>query len=62
MQWIYSENPPPFHLHNLAKLDACSEPQGGPFCDSNLYSGNMVHKWFEIRLLKAFGYSTLEKQ
>ena len=25
MQQIYSENPPPFHMYNLAKLDECSE-------------------------------------
>ena len=26
MQRIYSKNPFPFHMYNLAKLDACSEP------------------------------------
>ena len=26
MQRIYSENPPPFHMYNLPKLEACSEP------------------------------------
>ena len=26
MQRIYSENPPPFHMYNLTKLEACSEP------------------------------------
>ena len=27
MQRIYSENPPPFHMYDLAKLDVCSEPR-----------------------------------
>ena len=26
MQRIYYENPPSFHMYNLAKLEACSEP------------------------------------
>ena len=26
MQRMYSENPPPFHMYNLTKLDTCSEP------------------------------------
>ena len=30
MQWVYSENPPLFHMYNLAKLDACSEPRQIP--------------------------------
>ena len=33
MQRIYSENPPPFHKYNLAKLDACSEPRQIPKVD-----------------------------
>ena len=33
MQPIYSENPPPFHMCNLEKLDACSEPRQIPKVD-----------------------------
>ena len=30
MQQIYSENPPPFHMYNLGKVDAYSEPRQIP--------------------------------
>ena len=30
MQGIYHENPPLFHMYNLAKPDACSEPRQTP--------------------------------
>ena len=33
MQRIYSENPPPFHMYNLVKLEACSEPSQTPKVD-----------------------------
>ena len=33
MQRIYSENPPPFHMYNLTKLEACSEPSQIPKVD-----------------------------
>ena len=33
MQRIYSENPPPFHMYNLAKLEVCSEPSQTPKVD-----------------------------
>ena len=33
MQRIYSENPPPFHMYNLTKLEACSEPSQTPKVD-----------------------------
>ena len=33
MQRIYSEKHPPLHVHNLAKLDACSEPPQIPKVD-----------------------------
>ena len=33
MQRIYSENPHPFHMYNLAKLGACSEPRQTPKAD-----------------------------
>ena len=33
MQRIYPENTPPFHMYNLAKLDACSEPRQTPKAD-----------------------------
>ena len=33
MQRIYSENPPPFHMYNLTKLEACSEPPQIPKVD-----------------------------
>ena len=36
MQQIYSENPPPFHMYNLGKVDVHSGPRqikkGGTFC------------------------------
>ena len=33
MQQIYFENPPLFHISNLAKLDECSEPLQIPQVD-----------------------------
>ena len=33
MQRIYSESPPPFHMYNSAKLEACSEPCQMPKVD-----------------------------
>ena len=33
MQGIYSENPPPFHMYNLTKLEVCSEPSQIPKVD-----------------------------
>ena len=33
MQLIYSKYPPPFHMYNLAKLEACSEPSQTPKAD-----------------------------
>ena len=30
MQGIYHENPPLFHMYNLAKPDVCSEPRQTP--------------------------------
>ena len=33
MQRIYSETPSPFHMYNLEKLDACSEPRQIPNVD-----------------------------
>ena len=33
MQRIYSENPPPFHMYNLTKLEVCSEPSQIPKVD-----------------------------
>ena len=33
MQRIYSENPPSFHMYNLTKLEACSEPSQTPKVD-----------------------------
>ena len=33
MQRIYSENPPPFHMYTLTKLETCSEPSQTPKVD-----------------------------
>ena len=33
MQWIYSEKLYPFHMYNLMKLEACSEPCQTPKVD-----------------------------
>ena len=33
MQQIYSKNPPPFHMYNLGKVDAYSEPHQIPKVD-----------------------------
>ena len=33
MLLIYSENPPPFHMYNLRKLEVCSEPSQIPKVD-----------------------------
>ena len=33
MQRISSENPPPFHMYNLTRLEACSEPSQIPKVD-----------------------------
>ena len=33
MQRIYSENPPPFHMYQLTKLEVCSEPSQTPKVD-----------------------------
>ena len=33
MQRIYSENPPPFYMYQLTKLEVCSEPSQTPKVD-----------------------------
>ena len=53
MQRIYSENPSPFHMYNLAKLETCSEPCQSLKVDLLAITAITVFNGFKVFLKKA---------
>ena len=57
-QRIYSENTPPFHMYNLVKLEACSEPCQIPKMD--LFRGITPRIFTLIKMNNHFFWKLLE--